>query len=128
VRLEPADGEVLPGQDLTVSMRLVAGAAAPRTAIVAVAVNRRRDGVKCLDANTSSDGIAVRLEPGGTDVRVAFERPALAPGDYHVEVGAYRQDWNYAYDIHVGAYPLRVLGEAGHEGVLEAPRRWGVAA
>ena len=53
-----------------------------------------------------------------------LDRLDLVPGRYTVEIGAYRDDWAYAYDLHAGAYQLQVLGAAPPAGVLAPPRHW----
>lgn len=126
VRLIPTDGEVRTGADAGLLARLRPQSPGVTTCVFAVSIHRRRDGVKCLDANTASDGVSVQLDDDGTTVQVVFEQLALAPGEYQIEVGAYRADWEYAYDLHVGAYDLTVLGESRHEGVLEGQRSWTV--
>lgn len=128
VRLGGPHGEIESGSDIAIAVRLRRQASAVGSCVFAVSINRRRDGVKCLDANTGNDGVAVDFGADGTDVQVVFQQPALAPGDYQVEVGAYQQDWEYAYDLHVGAYDLKVLGSRKHEGVLDSQRRWTVTA
>ena len=59
-------------------------------------------------------------------VELQLERLDLLPGEYLIDVGAYRSDWAYAFDYHWQAYPLRVLGGTGEKGVFRPPHRWEV--
>ncbi len=127
VRLAPA-GDLVRGGDLSVTLRVVPRSADVTACVVAVSVHRRVDGVKCLDANTANDGIGIALAGQGVQVTLLFEQLTLAPGAYDVEVGAYRTDWEYAYDLHVAACGFRVSGHRTHDGVIDAGRRWAVTA
>ena len=48
--------------------------------------------------------------PRSGSVAVSIDGLDLEPGPYFVDVGVYEKDWNYAYDYHWHAYPLRVTG------------------
>ena len=91
--------------------------------IVVVTLIRVRDELVC--AEWSSLG-ALRL--GKLDrpraITLTLDRLDLKPGDYVLDVGVYPGDWAFAYDFHARAYPLRVTGELGGEGVLRPPQRW----
>lgn len=126
VRLLPPDGRIHVGQDFAVAARLIPESPDIRGCVFAVSVHRRRDGVKCLDANTANDGVRIDFQSGEVNVELSFPQVSLAPGEYHIEVGAYPPDWEYAFDLHVGAYDLHVLGHARHEGILETRRQWKV--
>jgi hypothetical protein len=39
-------------------------------------------------------------------------------------VGLHEQDWQYSYDNHIHAYPLRITGGAAGGGLLAPPIRW----
>jgi lipopolysaccharide transport system ATP-binding protein len=62
----------------------------------------------------------------GVTVSVTFERLDLLPGDYVLDAGIYRSDWDFAYDFHWNAYRLRVVGRGGDKGVFRPPHRWEV--
>ena len=122
---ENAAEEIRSGERLTVTARVTSHAKAPVEAHVAVALRRAADGIVCADASSERGGLRLRLEPGEPAVVSAtFKRVDLAPGDYAVDVGVYESGWTFAYDFHWSAYPLRVIGAAGGEGVIEVPVRW----
>jgi lipopolysaccharide transport system ATP-binding protein len=85
-----------------------------------------RDNAVCLDSNTEVDGVRVGPVRDEITVRLRYERLDLLPGDYAVEVGVYEPDWEYAYDTHLKAYPVRVVGRGEGHGVFRAPHRWEV--
>jgi lipopolysaccharide transport system ATP-binding protein len=117
--------EIITGDSLEVRMalrrRAPEGAGHP---IIGVTIVRGDDGVVCYDTSTESDGVHVRSVDDGRTVRLVFQRLDLLPGTYHVDVGAYQPDWEYAYDYHWQAYPLRVTGARHGRGVFRAPHRW----
>jgi lipopolysaccharide transport system ATP-binding protein len=93
--------------------------------IASVTIHRVGDGVVCCDLSTEAAG--VRLGPvgdGGLCVTLALDRLELAPGDYLVDVGVHEASWQYAYDFHWQAYPLRVTGRSAGEGLLVPGHRW----
>jgi lipopolysaccharide transport system ATP-binding protein len=122
----PAD-EIVSGAPLAVSLELHDAAGPVRDAIVAIAIRRASDGVVCLDSNTENDGISLGIIEEPTVVTIAYERVDLLPGAYDVEVGVYASDWEYAYDAHFDAYPLRVVGAQEAKGVFRVVHRWSVA-
>ena len=98
-------------------------------------------GLEALHAAPGNPGIAnlgechpVRAEDGegllslcrelGVDLE--FERLDLLPGNYLVDVGVYRGDWEFAYDFHWQAYSLKVVGAQSDKGVFRPPHRWEV--
>jgi lipopolysaccharide transport system ATP-binding protein len=93
--------------------------------IASVTISRARDGVVCCDL--SSEGAAVqlgRVGPGGLRVSLGLDQLELAPDDYLVDVGIHSPDWEYAYDFHWQAYPLRVTGRSAGEGLMRPTHRW----
>jgi hypothetical protein len=117
--------EIRSGESLTVTARIESRSAEAIEAHVAVALRRASDGLVCADASSERGGLRLRLAPQGSAVvSAAFPRVDLAPGDYAVDVGVYEAGWSFAYDFHWSAYPLRVAGAAGGEGVMEVPVRW----
>ena len=130
VRLSGADGlpvsEMASGRSLTVSLE-VAGRPGPVSdPVVGVTVNRVSDGVVCYESTTEAAGVRLGTVDGPVTVELEFERLDLIPGDYVVDVGIYRSDWEYAYDYHWHAYPLRVVGPRHDKGVFRPPHRWNV--
>jgi lipopolysaccharide transport system ATP-binding protein len=93
------------------------------SAIFCVTITQRDD-TTCLDVNTLEMGIPfVALDAKGS-LRFQIDRLDLAAGEYFVNVGMYKQDWSYAYDLHWQAYPLTIAGEASGKGILNPPMRW----
>ncbi len=132
VVLRHADGtrteEIVGGSPFAVSLRLTSAIGAVRGAVVAIALRRSGDGVVCLDSNTEVDGFSLGTLEAATTVTLAFERVDLLPGAYDVEVGVYAADWEYAFDVHAGVYPIRINGAREAKGVVRAPHRWGVSS
>jgi homopolymeric O-antigen transport system ATP-binding protein len=93
--------------------------------IATVTVARAGDGLVCCDLSTDAAGVQLgRVGSDGLRVSLGFERLELAPGDYLVDVGIHSPDWEYAYDFHWQAYPLRVIGRSAGEGLLRPAHRW----
>lgn len=86
----------------------------------------QEDGEPCLDVNTLEMGaLYVSLQEKGT-VQLIIERLDLQGGKYFVDVGIYKQDWDYAYDYHWHAYPFTVEANLICKGILQPPMRWEV--
>jgi lipopolysaccharide transport system ATP-binding protein len=117
--------EVAIGGELTIALELE-GEQAVEEPIVGVAVHRVADGVVCYDANSESEGVRLGGAVRGARVFVTIGRVDLLPGEYTIDVGVYKADWSYAYDYHWQAYPLRVVGRGGGQGVVRPPQRWRV--
>lgn len=81
----------------------------------------------CADLNTAASGVSLPVVQGKGRVTLHFARLDLSGGRYYVDVGAYTQNWDYAYDHHWHAYPLRVLPTENGKGVLYPPHRWEIA-
>ncbi|MBD2109855.1 ABC transporter ATP-binding protein [Nodosilinea sp. FACHB-13] len=89
----------------------------------------QENGEVCLDVNTLVMGIpCVRLQEEGT-IRLVIDRLDLRGGRYFVNVGMYKQNWEYAYDYHWHVYPLTVDATLPYKeiGILCPPMRWEVA-
>ena len=119
--------QVVCGGELTVALRLRPNPGPVAHPVVGVTIHRVSDGVICYDASSEADGVAIGTIAEPVDVRLRFERLDLIPGDYVLDVGAYRSDWEFAYDFHWQAYPLTVTGPRGDGGVFRPPRSWSVA-
>lgn len=132
VTLADANGttvsEVVSGGSLSVALTLTRRAVTADKPIVVVSIHRVSDGVVCCDSNTQADGVAVDATDDGARVGITYGRLDLLPGEYVVEVGAYHSDWEYAYDSHLSAYPLRIVGRTEAHGVFRAPHAWEVAS
>jgi homopolymeric O-antigen transport system ATP-binding protein len=119
--------ELVTGSPLAVSLTMRRHTRSASDPTVTVSVHRVSDGVVCLDSNTEADGVTVDPTEREARVTIVYDRVDLLPGEYMLEVGAYRHDWEYAYDAHLRAYPLRVVGPREGQGVFRAPHRWEVA-
>ena len=130
VTLLGADGlptaEIASGQPLKLALQISSHLEAVSDPIVGFAIHRASDGVVCYDSSTEADGVRLGRVADSVTVELQLERLDLLPGEYLIDVGAYRSDWAYAFDYHWQAYPLRVLGGTGEKGVFRPPHRWEV--
>jgi lipopolysaccharide transport system ATP-binding protein len=92
--------------------------------IVVVTLRRRSDEAPLIDVNSAAGGLFLGKEVRHADVELVIERLDLAAGDYLLDVGLYEHGWEYAYDNHHAAYPLRIDGGQGGQGSLLPPVRW----
>jgi lipopolysaccharide transport system ATP-binding protein len=118
--------ELRSGAPLTLSLRLSPADGPVADPIVGVTIHRAEDGVVCYDANTEADRVKLGTVSRERLVELSFDRLDLLPGDYVLDAGVYRPDWEYAYDFHWQAYPLRVVGRRGDRGVFRPPHGWRV--
>jgi len=90
-----------------------------------------RGRVRAPEATTAvlslGDTIDLSLTGRENAMTATFERLDLVAGDYRLDVGVYEASWEFAYDYHWSAYPLRISGPDGGEGVLAAPVSWGMS-
>lgn len=121
VRLVPGP-QIRSGEPLRVEIE-VTSEHPVQAANVNVSVTRREDAQVCLDLNTMNDAETAALS-GSATVVLYLQRLDLAGGDYFVNVGLFRSDWEYAYDYHWEVYPLRIEGPGNLKGVLCPPFRW----
>ena len=130
VTLHDAAGEVAPeiltGSGLTVALTLTSRNGPVSDPIVGVAIHRVSDGVICYESSTESDGVRLGTLDGQVRVELRFDRLDLLPGEYLLDAGLYRSDWEFAYDFHWQAYSLRVVGSQGDKGIFRPPHRWEV--
>jgi lipopolysaccharide transport system ATP-binding protein len=126
VRLLDSGGEetavVAAGRPVIVEIDFVAKQTIDE-AIFVVSAHARRDGARCFDLNTESDGLRVGPLRGAGTMRLALERLDLAGGHYLLDVGVYDAGWAHPYDYHWQAVSLEV-GGATAPGPLGPPRRW----
>lgn len=85
------------------------------------------DGTGVLDINSDMDSTDLPSMASGDVLSLTIDRLDLAPGEYSVGVGLWSPNWEYAYDQHIGAYPLRITGGYAGHGLLSPPRRWSYA-
>ena len=125
---EGQSNEIMTGGRLSVELRLTSRLPAEVEVVIAVAIRRARDGLVCVDVNSERGGMRISVRPGDRAriVSASFERLDLAPGDFRIDVGVYRLGWEFAYDYHWAAYPLRVRGDGAGDGVLRQAANWGV--
>lgn len=92
-----------------------------------VSINQQ-DGTTCLDISTDADGFCLPTLEGSGIIRLKIDRLDLAGGDYFVNVGLYEQHWDYTYDYHWEAYPLRIVDAKNGKGLLQPPTSWQISA
>jgi lipopolysaccharide transport system ATP-binding protein len=83
----------------------------------------RADRLVCFDFNTEATELKLSTLQGSGRIALDLERLDLNSGTYFVDVGAYAQDWTYAYDYHSNVYPLVIPGD-GSKAVMSSPHRW----
>ncbi len=91
--------------------------------IFSVAISSE-DGFIYYDHSTAAAGLTMPTVHGQGQVVLQLERLDINGGSYYVDVGAYEQEWAYAYDYHWHVYPLNVRLIGGEKGVLRPPHRW----
>ena len=118
--------EIQTGAGLTIGLDMSSRNGPVDNPIVGVAIHRVSDGVICYESSTESDGLRLGRLDGRLRVELSFDRLDLLPGEYRVDAGLYRADWEFAYDFHWQAYPLRVVGSRGDKGIFRPPHHWEV--
>jgi lipopolysaccharide transport system ATP-binding protein len=118
--------EIQTGAGLTIGLDMSSRNGPVDNPIVGVAIHRVSDGVICYESSTESDGLRLGRLDGRLRVELSFDRLDLLPGEYRVDAGLYRADWEFAYDFHWQAYPLRVVGSRGDKGIFRPPHQWEV--
>lgn len=93
--------------------------------VIAIVI-RDQHGTQCCSVTTDRDAIALPRALERHAMRLDFERLDLAGGEYDIEIGLYRGDWGYAYDLHSWGHTFSVVGSGGARGVMDPPRRWAV--
>ena len=86
----------------------------------------REDNLNLFEANTF--GLYPQVMQGRGEVILEFDRLDLAAGVYFIDIGAYKQDWSYAYDYHWHAYSITVRSDSETNGMLLPPYRWTLTA
>ncbi|MEM9119166.1 MAG: ABC transporter ATP-binding protein [Cyanobacteria bacterium P01_F01_bin.56] len=82
------------------------------------------DGTACVDVNTLEMKVPVPKIQGRQTLSLCCDRLDLNQGQYFVNVGVFKEDWEYAYDYHWHVYPLIVDTQASSSGLLSPPMRW----
>jgi lipopolysaccharide transport system ATP-binding protein len=123
-----ADGVAEPDGSLAVNLRLRRDGSPILRPIVGVTIYRVEGDVACCEANTETDEVSLGEVDGEIWVNFSWDRVQLLPGEYVVDVGVYEHEWNFAYDYHWHAYPLKVLGHQEASRAIFEPdrRRWAV--
>jgi len=85
---------------------------------------RQDDGSILFDATVTAASLGLHAVQGSGTVVLRFDRLDLNGGTYYVDVGAYRQDWAYAYDFHWRAYQLNIVAANVVRGAVNPPHRW----
>jgi lipopolysaccharide transport system ATP-binding protein len=118
--------EIATGRRLTVSVQVSSHGGPIRDPILGITIHRASDGVVCYESTTEADGLRLGSLDGRLTVELQFERLDLLPGEYLLNAGVYRSDWEYAYDFHWQAYQLSVVGHRPDKGIFRPPHRWEV--
>ncbi len=82
------------------------------------------DGLICYDVSTASAGLDLPKLRGRGKVALHIERLDLIGGTYLISVGAYKNDWSYAYDYHWQVYSITIEPPSSEKGVLRPPHHW----
>jgi lipopolysaccharide transport system ATP-binding protein len=122
--LGSVEGELDVGGRLDVRFQLRPTAGRVPSPIVALSIHRVADGALCYDGSTQADGIAIGDVERPLAVELSFPRLDLVPGEYVLDLGVYEAAWAFAYDYHLHAYPLTVLGSGSARGVFRPPHAW----
>jgi lipopolysaccharide transport system ATP-binding protein len=120
----PAPAVVASGGPLRVRVRLATDGQPIDDPIVCVSLRRRSDEALIFDLSTRADGAQLGAAVDEAEVELAVERLELSAGEYALDVGVFERDWEYAYDFHSCAYPVRVEGRVAGSGVLLPAHGW----
>ncbi|MEM8613039.1 MAG: Wzt carbohydrate-binding domain-containing protein, partial [Cyanobacteria bacterium P01_H01_bin.105] len=82
------------------------------------------DGTACVDVNTLDMKVPVPKIQGSQALSLWCVRLDLNQGKYFVNVGVFKEDWEYAYDYHWHVYPLIIDTQTSSSGLLSPPMRW----
>jgi lipopolysaccharide transport system ATP-binding protein len=118
--------EIPTGAELTIALTVSSRNGPVSNPIVGITIHRVSDGVICYESSTESDHVRLGTLDGELRVELRFDRLDLLPGEYTLDAGLYRADWEFAYDFHWQAYPLRVVGSQHDKGIFRPPHRWEV--
>ncbi len=78
----------------------------------------------CYDTSTAAGQLELPDLEGVGKIRLVLERLDLAGGEYFINAGAYKKEWEYAYDYHWRVYRLTIRPTPGEKGPLRPPHRW----
>ena len=115
--------ELRSGAPLEALFRLRGPGDLVRDSLVVLTMRRDRDGVVALDVSTEGIGSALPIDREPV-LRLQIDRLELAPGEYHVDVGIFAPEWEYAYDYRSSAATVSIGGAGAGKGVLAPPARW----
>jgi Wzt C-terminal domain len=113
-----------PGSRVSIRFSLRSQAPLPKPPLIALTVYRRRDMLACWDLSTERDGVALPVPDPEVEIHLDVDHLDLLPGEYVLEIGSYRDDWAYAYDLHREAYPFVIEGRAQESGLTAPPHSW----
>jgi lipopolysaccharide transport system ATP-binding protein len=126
VRLLDSEGfavrELSSGAPLSIQIDFLAAEPIP-SPIFGVGIAREDRQVVCT-TNTKAQSLVLPTVQGRGRVALHFRRLDLVGGHYFVSVGAYEQEWAYAYDYHDQVYPLAIRATRQEKGILYAPHSW----
>ncbi|BBO79848.1 ABC transporter [Desulfosarcina ovata subsp. sediminis] len=83
-----------------------------------------RDGTICCEMMTAQnpDDSAKSIRKG--TIVLDITRLDLIGGEYYINTGIYKKDWEYAYDFHCNVYPLRIMSDSYGKGYIVPPHTW----
>jgi lipopolysaccharide transport system ATP-binding protein len=110
------------GGPLVVELDFVAHAQVS-DAVFGVSAHTPDGQTRVLDVTTAHSGTDVGPLRGRGTATLRVDRLDLRPGEYRLDVGIYRHDWEDPYDYHWGAHPFEVYGSST-PGLLNPPHRW----
>ncbi len=82
------------------------------------------DGTLFFDQSKSFEQLGIQHSAESGTITVTLGQVSLNSGTYYVDVGIYKQDWQYAYDYHWHAYPLTIEAPTESKGSLWTPTTW----
>lgn len=86
------------------------------------------DGTVCMDVNTADMNVPMPPIQNKQTIQLECDRLDLVAGQYFVNVGVFKQDWEYAYDYHWHVYTLLIEADIPGKGVVAPPVRWEITS
>lgn len=96
-------------------------------AVFGVSAHTPDGATRCFDVTTAHGRVGVASLRGRGTAHLKLDRLDLKPGEYRLDVGVFRADWESPYDYQWAAYPFEVHG-VSTPGLLNPPHRWSVDA
>jgi lipopolysaccharide transport system ATP-binding protein len=84
----------------------------------------KEDGQICCEIMTEKKQFMLEGSRKKGVMILDIDRLDLSSGEYFVDVGIYKKNWEYAYDYHWHVYPLKVEAINYSKGILVPPYNW----